>query len=52
MAKDIKRFRTYGQQARQEFARRTVDRKVEVRAYRMEAIYTKTAAPVESGARF
>jgi hypothetical protein len=46
MADKLKRFRTYGQQARREYDRREYHRKAEVRAVRLEAIYTKTTAPV------
>lgn len=44
--KDIRKFRTYGQQTRREYSRKVVDRKVEVRAVRLEAIYSKTVTPV------
>lgn len=50
MADKLKRFKTYGQQARREYSRNTYSRKAEVRAYRIEAIYSKTA-PVECDAR-
>lgn len=43
MSKDIKRFKTYGQQNRRDFARREAWRKREVRATRIEILRTKTA---------
>lgn len=53
MAKDIRKFRTYGQESRRDYADRVRDRKVTVRFIRTQVIYDKQniAAEVPAGER-
>jgi len=39
---NLKKFRTYGAQSRREFNHKTYSRKAEVRAVRLNALYSKT----------
>lgn len=43
MAKDIRRFKTYGQQSRREYERRGRERRIEERTCRLEALRTSEA---------
>jgi hypothetical protein len=54
MAKDIRKFRTYGQESRRDYADRVRERKVTTRVIRIQALYDKQniAADVPAGARF
>jgi hypothetical protein len=53
MAKDIRKFRTYGQESRRDYADRVRDRKVTVRFIRTQVIYDKQniATEIPAGER-
>jgi len=48
--KNIKRFKTYGRMAREEYDRRGRLRKAEARSYRLQALYTKETVAEQASA--